>query len=592
MIRTKRFAMVVTLLLAMTLSVFCPCFTEKLAAATTFTYGNFFCTVISGTDIVIDENPSNKPSGALVIPATITYNGTTYTVKTVGSGTNPGTGSQFGGFCYNTGITSVSFASGSRVTSIGRCAFFQCTGIKSMTLPSTLATIGETAFKDNKFTSITLPASVVSIGPGCFQGCTALVSVNASSSKLTTITDYAFDGCTTLRDFSFPSTVTSIGNYAFYKAGYNNKTASTWVMPARLTSIGSSAFFNASYSYTLRFQTMTAPTLGPNVGTETVFKRMKIEIPAGATGYSGGGWSNTTATTYSGGTTVPPTPTNTHTPTPTKKPTNTNTPTATNTPTPSPTQRPLPTTLASSGVAGFIDRIYTIALGRSSDVSGKTYWINQITYNGKSGADIARAFLLSQEFKNKNYSNDQFISILYRVFFDRNADASGLSFYKNKMANGWTQAQVINAFINSTEWANTCLRYGVKSGSTMSPNITVTPSAQVISFVTRFYTSCLGRSADASGVNYWANRLANHRCTSADAVAEFFLGSELTNRRISNDEFVRRMFRTILGREADNGGFNYWMNQFNSGATRRTVVMRFITCDEWSLRCAEAGILK
>lgn len=243
-----------------------------------------------------------------------------------------------------------------------------------------------------------------------------------------------------------------------------------------------------------------------------------------------------------------------------------------------------------TGVAGFIDRIYSYALGRTPDASGRTYWVNQVR-NGKTGADVARNFLFSSEFLNKGMTNSQFLDVLYRTFFDRASDPSGKQYYLNKLASGWTKQQVINAFINSNEWATVCLRYGIASGGSGKATITVTPNSAILNFVRRLYTTCLDRDAETSGLNFYANKLANHQMTGTDAAKAFFFSQELLNSDISNDEFIRRMYRTFYNREADESGFNYWHNKMINGMFREDVFNNFITAPEWKHLCVDNAIL-
>ena len=57
-------------------------------------------------------------------------------------------------------------------------AFYKCTSLKSIALPSSLTTIDGTAFADcTALTEITIPASVTTIGADALKGCTALKAV-------------------------------------------------------------------------------------------------------------------------------------------------------------------------------------------------------------------------------------------------------------------------------------------------------------------------------------------------------------------------------------------------------------------------------
>jgi len=64
------------------------------------------------------------------------------------------------------------------VTSIGNAAFNDCTGLTSITIPDSVTSIGNDAFNGCKgLTSITIPASVTSIGRNAFNNCHVLTSV-------------------------------------------------------------------------------------------------------------------------------------------------------------------------------------------------------------------------------------------------------------------------------------------------------------------------------------------------------------------------------------------------------------------------------
>ena len=100
-----------------------------------------------------------------------------------------------------------------QVTAIGDCAFHS-SFIKSVTIPSTVTTIGDASFHDcNRMTSITIPNSVTSIGEGAFQYVSFTSLIIPDSVK--TIGMYAFHGCVNLESLTIGSSVTSIGDYAF-----------------------------------------------------------------------------------------------------------------------------------------------------------------------------------------------------------------------------------------------------------------------------------------------------------------------------------------------------------------------------------------
>ena len=75
-------------------------------------------------------------------------------------------------------LTSVTFGVNSRLTSIGDDAFYGCSGLTSIMIPDSVISIGSSAFEDcSSLTSITIPGSVTSIGSLAFGYCSKLTSV-------------------------------------------------------------------------------------------------------------------------------------------------------------------------------------------------------------------------------------------------------------------------------------------------------------------------------------------------------------------------------------------------------------------------------
>ncbi len=147
-----------------------------------------------------------------------------------------------------TGLTSITIPDS--VTSIGTVAFDQCTGLEQVHINdiSSWCNIefkyGNPLYYANKLylkgelvTNLIIPNSVTSIGDYAFYWCTGLTSVTIGNS-VTSIGDYAFDQCTGLMSVTIGNSVTSIGDCAF--RGCTELTSVT--IPDSVTSIGTGAF--------------------------------------------------------------------------------------------------------------------------------------------------------------------------------------------------------------------------------------------------------------------------------------------------------------------------------------------------------------
>lgn len=104
---------------------------------------------------------------------------------------------------------------------------------------TSLATIGANTFANNStLTTVTLPASVTTIGTKAFYNCTALKSVDMSAATgLTTIKESTFDECTQLSSLKLPEGLRTIGKAAFYRNSLSEVT-----IPSTVTVIDDNAF--------------------------------------------------------------------------------------------------------------------------------------------------------------------------------------------------------------------------------------------------------------------------------------------------------------------------------------------------------------
>ena len=110
-------------------------------------------------------------------------------------------------------LTSVTIPSS--VTSIGLYAFEGCSGLTSLIIPSSVTSIERSAFKDcSGLTSLIIPSSVTEIGGAAFKGCSSLTSLTIPSS-VTSIGESVFEDCSGLTSITIPSRVTEIGGAAF-----------------------------------------------------------------------------------------------------------------------------------------------------------------------------------------------------------------------------------------------------------------------------------------------------------------------------------------------------------------------------------------
>lgn len=236
----------------------------------------------------------------------------------------------------------------------------------------------------------------------------------------------------------------------------------------------------------------------------------------------------------------------------------------------------------------FIRQIYSVILEREPDEEGLKYWVNQLK-QGESAADIVGEFFNSQEMKNKNLNDREYLGYAYRAILGREPDDAGLQYWSSELQQGATRRWLLSEFVVSTEFTRLCGNYGIVRG-----NITglehADKSAGVTKFVTFIYRNVLKRDPDSGGLNYWAGEMLENGMTASRLVEEFAKSQEFASANISNEEYVERLYETVLGRKSDESGKQYWVSLMNTGYSRHDILREFTRSAEFASICASYGV--
>ena len=276
---------------------------------------------------------SNKYSGEVTIPETVTYNGITYNVTSIGdyafiwcsltSITLPNNVTSIGEYAFAGCSKLTSITIPNSVTSIGDYAFDGCS-LTSITIPNSVTSIGERAFGWCSLTSITIPNSVTNIGKAAFSSCENLATIivedgnsvydsrdNCNAiietatniliaacqntvipngvaciglaafatcrftsitlpNSVTSIEDWAFWCCRSLTSITIPNSVTCIGEWAF---SWCSKLTSLSI-GSSVTNIGEKAFYKCSKLTSITCEATSPPVVGTDA-----FRKLSRKMP-------------------------------------------------------------------------------------------------------------------------------------------------------------------------------------------------------------------------------------------------------------------------------------------------------------------------
>ena len=231
----------------------------------------------SGSTVSVTSGDT-KYTGDVNIPESVNYNGETYSVTSIGKGA----------FWYCSGMKSITIPNS--VTSIGYQGFYYCSGLTSITIPNSVTSIdflafagcsgvasinvenGNTVYDSRNncnaiiqtqtneliagFKTTTIPYGVTSIYRSAFAGCSDLTSITIPNS-VTSIGGSAFSSCSSLTSITIPNGVTTIDTYVFA----NCRSLTSVTIPNSVTSIGYSAFSSCK-----SLSTVTIPNNVTSIG--------------------------------------------------------------------------------------------------------------------------------------------------------------------------------------------------------------------------------------------------------------------------------------------------------------------------------------
>ncbi len=109
----------------------------------------------------------------------------------------------------------------------------------------------------------------------------------------------------------------------------------------------------------------------------------------------------------------------------------------------------------------FVKRFYKNILQRGFDLGGLNFWVGVIKTKEKTPQEAALGFFNSQEFKNKNLSDEEFVEIVYNTFFDRASDKNGREYWLKRLSKGVSRFEVVRGFTYSKEFKKLVESFGL-----------------------------------------------------------------------------------------------------------------------------------
>lgn len=200
----------------------------------------------------------------------------------------------------STYVKKFKFEEGSQCTAFTDGSFNQVSSLIDADLPPKLTALRSNLFSGTGIKEMTIPSGITSITNSCFSDCHSLSSVTFLNNVITSVGEYAFSHCTSLKTIDLPTTVTTIGGRVFRESTsltnivipsgvtrseigwfYGCTSLSACTLPNGLTNISDYMFWNCSSLVDVQIPS-TVTTIGTNA-FERCAEITSITIPSGVT---------------------------------------------------------------------------------------------------------------------------------------------------------------------------------------------------------------------------------------------------------------------------------------------------------------------
>lgn len=240
------------------------------------------------TTVIFQEGITELPDGT-------SYDSLFYNCSSLTSVTLPSTLQKIGAYAFKDFKNKVTFTgldSLSNLTEIGAYAFYGVTSFTAFDLGS-VTHIGDQAFRETALTSVTIPTTVETMGEEVFSGCKALTT--ATFNAAIDIPKKTFYQCTALNSVTLADGVTAIGESAF-EGTYSDSTLREIIVPDTVKTIGNKAFYyckllevvrisdtsqltsigDSAFNYSNLLLTFTVPTGVTSIGSSAFPSASKL----------------------------------------------------------------------------------------------------------------------------------------------------------------------------------------------------------------------------------------------------------------------------------------------------------------------------
>ena len=237
----------------------------------------------------------------------------------------------------------------------------------------------------------------------------------------------------------------------------------------------------------------------------------------------------------------------------------------------------------------FVQEMYMILLERSADESGLKLYSGSLKDGTDSIGSLTIVITESEEFLNKNYSDQDYVKKLYQLLLGRSGGDEEVQNWTEMLDAGMSRRYILKAILDSEECTKYFQTYELPKGDVVLIE-NRDKCYNITSFVSRCYRYILEREADVSGLNTWSGKILSG-AGGAEIVNDLVSSQEFLSKNKDNGEFVDLLYMAMLGRQADLQGKEDWTKKLDKGVSYQYIINGFSGSEEFKITCSRYGIV-
>lgn len=231
-------------------------------------------------------------------------------------------------------------------------------------------------------------------------------------------------------------------------------------------------------------------------------------------------------------------------------------------------------------VTSFINDIYNVANIPVKDEE-KEKIINNIVNSKSSGCKIVKTIIESDEFKNLELSDEEYIKIISKICLDENLSNEEINKYAEQLISGTNRNELLKAFMNNNKFTEKCKKYEITKGEyTASP--IVSTNQLVDKYIKNAYEQLINKSSDNLG--NIKQEVAIGKTTVTKMLQTFIESNAFKNRNLNDEDYIQCLFKAILNREASNEEKETYKKKLGS-TTKENIVKDILETKEFKQIC-------